>query len=106
MLSGLLFTTLTYADSYVYDAMGKRDPFVPLGSEMKKEVVPILDDITIEGIALEGIVWDEKEPVAIINSTLVTRGQSIGSFILQRIESDKIVLRRGDEEHIIHLIEE
>jgi hypothetical protein len=92
-----------YGDLFTYDSKEKRDPFIP--SWKGGSITQGGTEVSLENIHLEGIVWDNHEPIAIINGTLVIKGGKIGSFILQSIGHDRIVLNEKEREHIIHLVE-
>ena len=64
-----------------------RDPFV-LGP--KAFTVEISSDFS-----LNGILWDEKNPQAIINNTIVGVGDEVGGSIVLEITQDKVILNDG-----------
>lgn len=46
----------------------------------------------ISKLSLEGIVWDEKEPKALINNVVVGIGDEIGGNTVVDIKQDKVIL--------------
>jgi len=61
-------------------------------------VVQDLDDL-----ALEGIVWDEEAPKAIINGNIVTVGDQIGSSVIVDIKQNSVTIRSETEETELRL---
>jgi hypothetical protein len=47
------------------------------------------------GNALEGIIWDEKLPLALINGKTVKIGDRVGSDIVIDIQKNKVILSDG-----------
>lgn len=77
-------------ESFVYDAWRKRDPFVPLvGAEREKG--------TLAGFPLQGIFWDERKPMAIINDEVVKTGDTVAGAIVKEIRRDAVVVEYGGE---------
>ncbi|MFH1853857.1 MAG: general secretion pathway protein GspB [Candidatus Omnitrophota bacterium] len=96
----LLITGLALAEEdYIYDAKGKRDPFVPLVSGGGVYISDAYGIGGIKDIRLEGIVWDEaRGSIAIINGEIVKEGQKIGAVEILRIEKDAVVFIIDGEE--------
>jgi hypothetical protein len=46
-----------------------------------------------ESLSLDGIVYSESHPVAMINGTLVPVGGVVGVYVVEQIEPDRVVLR-------------
>ncbi|NQU19210.1 general secretion pathway protein GspB, partial [bacterium] len=46
-------------------------------------------------LAVSGIIWDEVNPQAIINSKILAEGDSIGGFSIEKIEKQKVILSDG-----------
>lgn len=61
------------AEDFVYDSHGKKDPFSPpvIG------VVETTDKEQLAGVKLEGIIWDEENPIAVINDKVVSIGDEV-----------------------------
>lgn len=51
----------------------------------------------ISGLKLSGIVWDAKNPQALINSRVVQQGDTINHFVVIKISNDKVTLGQGDK---------
>lgn len=65
----------------------KRDPFFS-GQLEPVKACP-------HGLCLKGIVWDDQKPSAIINDTIVGKGDKIGDSIVIKIEPGRVVLNDG-----------
>lgn len=65
-----------------------RDPF-----DMKISLPE--SDWGVAGIKLEGIMWDEKEPYAIINGEVVKKGDKLGKNTVIQIEKDAVIISDG-----------
>ena len=70
-----------------------RDPFF-LGPPM---------GATLEGLILNGIVWDENNAYAIINNDVVEIGNSIGRAIVIEINQDSVILEQDEETYTLKL---
>jgi len=81
-----------------------RNPFSPLIS--KSGVLLISREIDLGGLNLRGVIYSEKDPVAIINDEVVERGDSISGYLVLEIERKKVILKKGDQEFILKLEEE
>lgn len=51
--------------------------------------------VSVEDLTISGIIWDEVNPQTIINGQILSEGDSIGGFIVQKIEKQKVVLSSG-----------
>lgn len=65
-----------------YTAWG-RNPFTPGGAASKTALV------------LNGIMWDEKKPLAIIGSEVLGVGGKIGEYAVTEIKKDSVILNNG-----------
>ena len=81
-----------------------RNPFSPLVS--KSGVLLIPHEVDLGGLNLRGIIYSEKDPVAIINDEVVEKGDNIGEYLVLEIEKKKVILRKGNQEFILKLEEE
>jgi len=54
-------------------------------------------------LTLNGIIWDSAKPKAMINNSTVSEGDKIGGYTVKNIESDKVILRDGEEELVLKL---
>lgn len=73
---------------------GRDDPFAPITGEFEAEGES----------ELEGILWDEKEPLAIIRGGRVVKvGDKINGGEIIKIEKDKVILREDGIEYELRL---
>lgn len=106
-LSGLLlaicvFSFLLYArsfskDKFVYDAKGRRNPFIPLVSP--EGVLLKLDkQEDSKKLAIEGIIYDKHGlSFAITNGKVVKIGDRIGDYQVLKIEKNKVIFVKDAE---------
>ena len=55
---------------------------------------------------LNGILWDESKPTAIINNEIVQVGQSVNGKVIIRIQKDRDLLSDGSKEFELKMYEE
>lgn len=48
-------------------------------------------------LAVSGIIWDEVNPQAIINSKILAEGDSIRGFSIEKIEKRRVILSDGNK---------
>lgn len=62
------------------------------------------EDLAVEDLQLTGIVWrDDNNSYALISGYLVRPGDKIAGFRVDKIEADKVRLRRIDEVIVLAL---
>jgi len=60
---------------------------------------PILPEKALSsGIYLNGILWDETSPLAIINDEVVKIGDRVGEYAVVKIKKDSVILSNGSSE--------
>jgi len=95
------------ADKAVYDAHGKRDPFVPLVTMSTRESSGLVGVEGVDDIAIEGIVYDPKGSVIIVNGAVMKEGDELGNIKVLKIESKGArFLLNGTEAYIALYTEE
>lgn len=52
---------------------------------------------------LTGIIWDEKNPQALINDTIVSEGDILGSCTVIKIDKNKVILNDGSKDFELRL---
>jgi hypothetical protein len=77
----------------VYQDWGKNPFFIEV-PPVKEEPAPLL---------LQGISWDEKNPIAVLNGQVVGIGDSLGGHTVKDIQRDKILLNDGNKDMELHL---
>lgn len=94
------------ADDFIYDDQGKRDPFLPLISDTGT-IVNYESDYLVTDLNLEGIMLGNGNGnIAIINGRIVKKGDVIGDFIIEDIDSEKVVLYKGQKRFELKLKKE
>lgn len=63
----------------------KRNPFTPGEGSPK----------VYQGLDLDGIIWDEKNPLAIINGRIVKINDKVGDKLVVDIKRDRVILSDG-----------
>jgi len=99
-ISSVLFTFCAIAfaqDEFVYDAKGKRNPFIPLvtqeGRLMKLDREEATGDLSIEGI-----IYDKQgRSYAIVNGSVVTIGDTVGDYQILKVEENKVIFIKEGE---------
>ena len=61
----------------------KRDPFAPVSKQASHE------------LSLNGIVWDQENPLAIINDTIVKVGSAVDGNTIVDIQENSVTLTNG-----------
>jgi len=73
-----------------------RDPFSLAATSIK--------DIGLESLILNGIMWDEDNPYAIINTDVVKVGDTLGSGItVVEITKNSVILEEDGDRHTLQL---
>jgi len=86
-----------------------KDPLKPWLPEKKKEEKIIKEEVKEEkkiepkqpDFYISGIVYDEKKPYVIINDEVKSEGERIGNFTIQKIYSDRIVVKDEFENYFV-----
>jgi hypothetical protein len=73
-----------------------RDPFLPQGAAGE-------DGTALYDIRLEGIMWDEAKPTAVINGGIYETGDEVRNMEILEIRKDSILLGDGSKEYNIKL---
>lgn len=95
------------ADTFVYDAIDKRDPFVALVAEDGRILEPPLRKANAGNIELEGIMYDPKGvSYTVINTEVYKAGDTIGEYRILRIERRKVVFLKAGKEREVELKKE
>lgn len=108
--SCLLFIFIFYVFSFgegefVYDAKGKRNPFIPLVTS-KGELL-LEKEENIAGILLEGIIYDKNGlSYAIVNGEVVKVGDKIGDYQILKVEKNKVIFIKEGQISEVELKEE
>ena len=95
--------------AYQYEALGRRDPFVPLVGVVSKrsgarglEGILTVDDVSLQGI----LVGANGKRIVIINGEMVNEGAKIGTMTIESIGKNEVVVKIEEEFHTIKLYEQ
>lgn len=58
---------------------------------------------SIEDFLISGIIWDEENPKTIINGEILNEGETIGGFVIEKIEKQKVILSNGTKTVELHI---
>src|SRR3989338_7663815 len=90
-----------FAEDALYDAHGKRDPFIPLVTMSSRESSGLVGVEGADDITIEGIVYDPKGSVIIINGSVMKEGDELGNIRVLKIESKGVrFLLNGTETYV------
>jgi len=64
----------------------------------------ILQETTDNELALNGILWDAKNPQAVINGEIVGVGDKINKYSVVDIDKNKVILNDGTEDCELKLV--
>ena len=96
-------TLLAAEEKFQYNANGKRDPFWSLVTP-GGVIVNYDTDLAIADLTLEGIIFDpEGHGLAIINGKVVKMNDQLGYFVVEKIEKDRVILKKEEEAFILEL---
>ena len=83
-----------------------RDPFLSLGDKIRlSQETKDISSLPYP-IILNGIIWTENSPIAIINDEIVQKDEVWRDFKVEEIQKNKVVLSRGDSKFEIPLVSE
>ena len=97
-----IFAGFLYSDQFIYDSHEKKDPFAP----------PVLSDVNeadsglYANIKVEGIIWDENDPIAIIDNELIRVGDEVRGGKVAGIEENEVIFDIQGQEIRIKLHKE
>ncbi|MFA5093248.1 MAG: hypothetical protein WC543_04840 [Candidatus Omnitrophota bacterium] len=107
----LLFSGLTLAfaqGEFVYDAKGKRNPFIPLVTPEGRLIkLDKLEATSTDGLSIEGIIYDKQgRSFAIVNTDVVGVGDMAGEYQVLKIYENKVVFIKDGEPFEVDLVKE
>lgn len=107
LLLGIL--TLAFGqDEFVYDARGKRNPFIPLVTpEGRLLKLDKQEAVTSGGLSIEGIIYDKLgRSFAIVNATVVGIGDTVADYQVLKIYENKVIFIKNGEPFEVELTKE
>ena len=76
-----------------YDPKGARDPMIiSLDTHDSPEIEEIVESDDIPALELDGIIWDEREPVVMINREAFRENDMVEGVRILKIERHKAIL--------------
>ncbi len=79
---------------FVYDAKGKRNPFIPLVTS-DGQLIKLQEEEKKNELSLKGIIYDKSgSSFAIINDEVIKAGDELLGFKVVKIEERKIILTK------------
>jgi len=87
-------------------AQEERDPFISILDLKKQRLESYKNRIDLSKVILKGIIWNDKQSVAIINDELVMAGDEWQGYKLERIDRDGILLSDGENTYQLNITEE
>lgn len=86
-------------EKFLYASHNRRDPFVPLLDRKGRPITVVEGGVQfkVSDLYLEGIIWDDIKPMAIINDEVVSAGDKIRGVEIVDIQKDKVILSYQDE---------
>jgi competence protein ComGC len=95
-------------DDFIYDAKGKRNPFIPLVTNEGRLIK--LDKEEEKGssdLVIDGIIYDKQgSSYAIINGQVVSVGDYAGEYRVLKVESDRVVFLKQDQIREVFITQE
>ena len=90
LASGMIFVSLVAqaGEEGLYNTHGKRDPFVPLVTTATRVSSGLVSVENVEELNVEGIVYDPKGSVVVINGTVLKEGEELGAVKVLKIKPD------------------
>lgn len=94
------------ADAAVYDPHQRRDPFVPLVTQTTREASGLAGIESAEELKIEGIVYDPKGSVVIVNGTVLKEGEEVGALKVVKIDPAGVLINVNGTDSYIPLYKE
>lgn len=83
-------------DSFIYEDKNRPDPFVPLLDKTGStpSAGPSLEDemqLRLKRIKINGILWEEKDPLVMINNKIRRQGDVVEELVVKEISVNRVV---------------
>jgi hypothetical protein len=82
------------APSAGYDVVFRRDPMQPLVDAQGR---PVTFSGLHGGLSVQGIIWSDERPLAVIDDELFAQGDAVGPYTILQVRQDGVITQRGDE---------
>ena len=84
--------SVAFAEEFIYDSHGKRDPFVSAGEAYTG------GGFGIGELRLEGVIVDAQgDSYALVNGEIVREGESLEGFLLKKVETNRAIFDKDGE---------
>jgi len=98
-----------YHKNFIYPSDSIRDPFEKFTPKPIVKSPVIVPEKTTTSVILTGILWHDKNPIAIFkdsnnNSYLAKRGEEIGSIKILDIQRNGVKIRKGGKTEELTLL--
>ena len=92
----LIIASYAFAqDEFVYDAKGKRNPFIPLVTP-DGQLIKLQEEEKKSELSLKGIIYDKSgDSFAIINDEVVKTGDNFLNNQIVKIEEHKVIINKN-----------
>lgn len=91
-------------EEFLYDSQNRRDPFTPLlkPGDLSKKPALSLEDVKLEGIVLD----PSRGTFVMINGEVYQQGDSVGPYIIDKIEENRVLFKFEDKSYELKLEKE
>lgn len=100
--------TTAWGQEFVYDAQGKRDPFIPIVTPGGRfQNLEPEQKAAEEEFKLEGIMFDKYGiSYALVDGSVVMIGDTVGEYQVLKIEEKRVIFMREGQEKTLELKKE
>ena len=101
LLLGIILINSFAQEEFIYDAKGKRDPFIPLVTPDGR-LLKLEPEEGAAELSLEGIIYDKNGlSYAVVNGEVVRIGEMVSGYQVLKIEDRKVVfIKEGQTQEI------
>ena len=98
---------VSFAQEFVYDSKGKRNPFIPLVTPEGRLLKLDKQENSPGALAIEGIIYDKfGRSFAIVNTAVVGIGDLVGDYQVLKIQENKVIFIKDGVPLEVELIKE
>ena len=99
-----IFCAASFAEEFVYDSKGKRDPFIPLVTPEGRLLKLDKQEPSPGALTIEGIIYDKfGRSFAIVNTAVVGIGDLVGEYQVLKIQENKVIFIKNGEPFEVEL---
>ena len=85
-----------------YEAGFHRDPLQPL-VDGQGHVIGQVGGLQSGVLSVQGIIWSQEHPMAVIGDELVGEGATVGRYTVTKILQDRVEVQAGSETKVVML---